>query len=235
MIRNLPRHYCIAITFALFLGLRAVAQQPATQPATQPAPAAAPVLPPAGATMLFNGKDITGFRVFLEDKAVDPKSVWSVKDGVLAFNTKSRGYLVTEKTYSNYHLHVEWRWPADAVRNSNSGVLVHQFGDDMIWPKSFECQLQNNNAGQVVGMDLDIPAAPVISNRKRAPRLTDPSEKPLGQWNYYDIHAKGNTIEVFVNGVKQNAVKDLPISAGAISLQMEGFPIEFRNVWMKSE
>ena len=43
----------------------------------------------------------------------------------------------------------------------------------------------------------------------------------------------GNIIEVFVNGVKQNRVDKLPVSAGTIALQMEGYPIEFRNVWLE--
>ncbi|HKB57695.1 MAG TPA: family 16 glycoside hydrolase [Lacunisphaera sp.] len=44
----------------------------------------------------------------------------------------------------------------------------------------------------------------------------------------------GDTIEVFVNGVRQNQVGKLPVSAGNIALQMEGFPIEFRNVWLEA-
>lgn len=189
--------------------------------------------PAANRVTLFNGKDITGWRVWLENNATPEKPVWSVTDGVLKFDTTLRGYLITEKDYSNYHLHVEWRWPPGAVARSNSGVLVHTQPPDYIWTKSFEVQLQTNNAGQVVGMDLDIPDAPMQQNRKRAPRLASPSDKPIGEWNTAEIHCKGNTIEVFVNGVKQNYVDKLPISEGKIALQMEGFPIEFRNVWLE--
>jgi hypothetical protein len=142
--------------------------------------------------------------------------------------------LKTEKAFSNYHLHVEWRWPKDAAANSNSGVLVHLHGEDAVWPKCFECQLKTGNAGQVVGMGLDIPDAPMLANRKRAPRLADPSEKPLGEWNTYEIYCRGDTIEVFINGVRQNRVDKLPASTGVIALQMEGFPIDFRNVWLEA-
>lgn len=188
---------------------------------------------PSNRVALLNGKDITGWRVWLENDAKPEKPVWTVTDGVLKFDTTLRGYIITEKDYSNYHLHVEWRWPPGAVARSNSGVLVHTHGPDYIWTKSFEAQLQNNNAGQVVGMDVDIPDAPVQQNRKRAPRLTAPSEKPIGEWNSADIHAKDNTIEVFINGTKQNYVDKLPVKEGKICLQMEGFPIEFRNVWLE--
>lgn len=189
--------------------------------------------PAANRVTLFNGKDINGWKIWLENDAKPEKPVWSITEGVLKFDTTLRGYMATEKVYSNYHLHVEWRWPANAVARSNSGVMLHTHGPDMIWAKSFECQLQNNNAGQVVGFDLDIPDAPMLQNRKRAPRLASPSEKPLGEWNTYEIHAKGNTIECFVNGVRQNYVDKLPISEGKIALQMEDFPIEFRNVWLE--
>jgi hypothetical protein len=33
--------------------------------------------------------------------------------------------------------------------------------------------------------------------------------------------------------VRQNRVVSLPQGAGHIALQMEGFPIEFRNVWLE--
>ena len=196
---------------------------------------------PAGAataakrTTLWHGRDLSGWSLFVDpDANVDPKSVWSAKDGVLRFHSTAKGYIKTERSFSNYHLHVEWRWPKDAAVNSNSGVLVHLHGPDAIWPLSFEAQLKNQNAGQVVGMGLDIPDAPVLVNRKRAPRLAEPSEKPLGEWNTYEIYCRGDVIEVFINGVKQNRVDKLPASAGAIALQMEGFPVEFRNVWLES-
>ena len=182
---------------------------------------------------LWNGRDLTGWTTFLGDASVDPRGVWQAKEGVLRLDTKASGYLKTEKPYANYHLHVEWRWPKDLAANSNSGVMLHVHGPDAVWPLSFEAQLKNGNAGQVVGMGLDIPDAPVLANRKRAPRLAEPSEKPPGEWNAYEIYCRGDTIEVWVNGVKQNRVDKLPVSAGAIALQMEGFPIEFRNVWLE--
>jgi len=196
---------------------------------------------PAHRIILWNGHDLSGWKIFLGDASVDPKSVWRATNGVLRFDTKASGYAKTEKSFSNYHLHVEWRWPAlstaegpkAAAANSNSGVLLHVHGPDAVWPLCFECQLKTGNAGQVVGMGLDIPDAPVQNNRKRAPRLADPSEKPLGEWNTYEIYCRADTIEVFVNGVRQNHVAKLPVTSGAIALQLEGFPIEFRNVWLE--
>jgi hypothetical protein len=190
---------------------------------------------PPKRTTLWNGRDLAGWTLFLDDKTIDPKSVWSAKGGgVLRFDTKTKGYIRSTRTFSDFRLHVEWRWPKDAVVNSNSGVMVHVHGPDTIWPLSFEAQLKNQNAGQIVGMGLDIPDAPVLADRKRAPRLAEPSEKPLGEWNVYEIYCRADVIEVFINGVKQNRVDKLPAKAGAIALQMEGFPVEFRNVWLEA-
>ncbi len=212
---------------------------PRQGPADKPwAPGGAPPATGNGAAAthvtLWNGRDLTGWNLFINDPKVDPTGVWSATAGVLHFETKASGYLKTEKTFSNYHLHVEWRWPQDAPANTNSGVLVHVHGPDAIWPLCFECQLKTGNAGQVVGMGLDIPAAPLLNQRKRAPKLAASSEKPLGEWNTYEIFCRGDAIECFVNGVRQNSVEKLPVAAGAIALQLEGFPIEFRHVWLET-
>jgi hypothetical protein len=185
-----------------------------------------------GRVALFNGRDLGGWRLFLADNKSEPTAA-TVADGVIHLVSKTSGYLVTAKTFSNYHVHVEWRWPKDAAANANSGVLVHLSGPDAVWPLCFECQLKTGNAGQVVGMGLDIPAAPMDNKRKRAPKLAASSEKPLGEWNTYEIFCRGDTIEVFINGTRQNFVEKLPVSAGGIALQLEGFPIDFRNVWLE--
>lgn len=187
---------------------------------------------PANAIVLFTGRNLNGWRLFLAEGKKDPSAATVTGEGTIHFDSKLNGYLATEHTFGNYRLHLEWRWPKDAAANSNSGIMLHVHGGDTIWPACFEAQLKTGNAGQVVGMGLDIPAAPTISNRKRAPRLADPSEKPLGEWNTYDISCRFDTIEVFVNGVRQNYVEKLPVAAGNIALQLEGYPIEFRNVWL---
>ncbi len=182
--------------------------------------------------VLFNGRDLTGWRLFLAENKSEPAAA-TVSDGIIHLASKTSGYLITEKTFSNYHLHAEWRWPKDAAANTNSGVLVHLHGPDTVWPLCFECQMKTSNAGQVVGMGLDIPAAPMDNKRKRAPKFAASSEKPFGEWNTYEIFCRGDTIEAFVNGVRQNFVEKLPVSAGGIGLQLEGFPVDFRNVWLE--
>src|SRR5207244_10333016 len=79
-----------------------------------------------GVIKLFNGKDLSGWTIFLDPKKkADPKDVWSVKDGVIVCQGMPFGYILTDKEYDDYVLKVEWRW-GENVHNKtgvrNSGV-----------------------------------------------------------------------------------------------------------------
>jgi len=186
------------------------------------------------ATDLFNGTDFTGWKLVSSDENVDVNDVWSVKDGVVHCTGVPNGYMMTEQSYSDYKLHVEWRWTDEAT---NSGVLLH-CGDELdgiFWPNCFECQLKSGNAGDFVligpgKVTVDDstyinPERFIIVGKKH-----DSNEKPIGEWNTYDIEARGTTVACFVNGMMQNNGVDLAASSGPIALQSEGSPIEFRNI-----
>jgi hypothetical protein len=184
--------------------------------------------------MLWNGKDLTGFKPFTDDKNVDPATTWSVADGMIRCTGKPNGYMRTEVAYANYLLHVEWRWPE---QGGNSGVLIHMSGPDNVWPKSLECQLHSGNAGDfwvIGGIETSehVKAGQRVNGR-RTIKLKDSSEKPIGQWNTYDIICKDDWIVVFVNGVLQNVATKCSATSGRICLQSEGTPVQFRNIYIE--
>jgi hypothetical protein len=183
--------------------------------------------PARGTISIFNGKDLSGWAFFLKDPNVDPASVFSVKDGVIHISGNPFGYMRTTKTYSDYALHVEWRWPSEAT---NSGVFVHGQEPDAIWLKCIECQLMAGSAGDFVcmsGADMDERTDKTsVIVRKKAPS----SEKAVGEWNSMDVVCSGNTIQVTVNGVLQNKGTNVSLNQGSICLQSEGKDIEFRNL-----
>lgn len=186
---------------------------------------------------LWNGKDFTGWTRFLGERGADPDKTWNIVNGVIHCAGKPAGYIRTDADYENYILHVEWRW-AGGVWGGNSGVLVHMSLPDMVWPKSIECQLAAGNAGDfwvIGGADFDEHRRNEggRADGRRFRKLADSTEKPRGQWNEYDIVCKGNTIEAFVNGVKQNAATNTSVSKGKICLQSEGERIEFRNIYLR--
>lgn len=184
--------------------------------------------------MLWNGKDLTGWKLFVGDPEHDVTKTWSVGEGVIRCEGKPSGYMRTEKDYANYLLHVEWRWPE---KGGNSGVLLHMVGPDKVWPKSLECQLYSENAGDFWVIDgIETAEHAKASNRvkgRRTIKLKDSSEKPIGQWNAYDIICKDDWLLVLVNGVLQNVATKCSVNSGKICLQSEGTPIEFRNVCLE--
>jgi hypothetical protein len=178
---------------------------------------------------LFNGKDLSNWVFFLKDNKVDPVTVFSAENGMIHITGNPFGYMRTKSTYSNYRLHVEWRWPLEAT---NSGVFVHCQTPDAIWIKCIECQLQAGNAGDFVCMNgADMDERTDKSNavvRKKGPS----SEKTVGEWNIMEVVCSGNTVEVYVNGILQNKGTNTSVNSGSISLQSEGKDIEFRNVYL---
>jgi len=175
---------------------------------------------------LFNGKNLSNWVFHLKDPAVDPSSVFTVRDGVVHIKGDPFGYMRTKDVYSEYTLHVEWRYPGEA---SNSGVFIHAQLPDTIWLKCFECQLKSGNAGDFVCMN-GAKMNEMKNNSRVVAKMGASSEKPVGEWNSMEVICKSNTIEVIVNGTLQNKATGISDTKGHICLQSEGKDIEFRNV-----
>ena len=178
---------------------------------------------------LFNGKDLSNWVFHLKDPAVDPATVFTVKNGVINISGNPFGYMRTKESYADYKLHVEWRWPAEAI---NSGVFLHGQQPDTIWLKCIECQLKAGSAGDFVCMN----GADMSERTNKASRVINKmaasSEKTTGEWNILEVTCSANTIEVLVNGVLQNKGTNVTVSKGSICLQSEGGAVEFRNVYL---
>jgi hypothetical protein len=181
--------------------------------------------------ILFNGKDLNNWVFKLKDPSVDPATVFTLKNGVVHISGNPFGYMRTKESYSDYKLHVEWRWPAEAT---NSGVFVHAQKPDTIWLKCVECQLQAGNAGDFVCMNGADMSERTDKSKPFIKKLSASSEKPTGEWNTMEVICEGNSIEVTVNGVLQNKGTNVNLSEGSICLQSEGRDIEFRNVYLNT-
>ena len=179
--------------------------------------------------LLFNGKDLSNWLFQLKDPSIDPSRVFTVQNGVIHISGNPFGYMRTKKIYSDYRLHVEWRWPSEAT---NSGVFVHGQQPDTIWLKCVECQLKAGSAGDFVCMNGADMNERTDKSKISVKKMTDSSEKPTGEWNTMEVECKANTIEVFVNGVLQNKGTNVNVTKGHICLQSEGKDIEFRNVFL---
>lgn len=219
---------------------------------------------------LFNGKDLSGWtldtpardslpkgrEVELKDGilTIDTRTVnwWEanppsfiVRDGLLVSMGMPRGHLITEKSFSNYKLLIEYRFSRNP---GNCGALVHASTPRRLYdmfPQSIEVQMQHENAGDFwcIGEDIEVPDMEARRPRKddqefggdagdarRIINLTDGAEKPLGQWNAMEIECRGDEIIVHVNGTLVNHGFNSTATSGKIALQAEGTEVEFRKV-----
>jgi hypothetical protein len=183
---------------------------------------------------LFNGKNLKGWTVYVNDPKIKPEAYFYAKDGVIETPGVPAGYLRTTKEYENYRLHVEWRYPE---KPTNSGILLHTTGPDKIWVTHYQAQLKHENAGDFivhgVGEKATIRDSVYVSTetvKPVVPKSHPSNEKPAGEWNSFDITCKGNTVEIKVNGLLQNTATSCSLTKGAIGLQAEGSKIQFRNI-----
>ncbi len=186
---------------------------------------------------LFNGKDLNGWTIWVSDPTIKPEKFFYVNNGTIETVGVPMGYLRTKKEYSDYHLHVEWCYPEKAT---NSGVFVHTNGPDKQWPQHYQCQLKTECAGDfivnAVGEKATAGDSIYVGTEKVKPiavKLHPSNEKKVGEWNTYDIVCKGNTVEISVNGLHQNSIKNCSMTKGSIGLQAEGSRIQFRNLWIE--
>jgi hypothetical protein len=180
--------------------------------------------------VLFNGKDLNNWVFKLKDPSVDPATVFTIKNGIIQISGNPFGYMRTKDTYSDYKLHVEWRWPVEA---SNSGVFVHAQQPDTIWLKCVECQLKAGNAGDFVCMNGADMTERTDKSKPFVNKMASSTEKATGEWNTMEVICSGNTIEVWVNEVRQNKGTNVNLSKGSICLQSEGKDVEFRNIYLE--
>ncbi len=194
---------------------------------------------------LFNGKDLTGWHSDVpgKDKNPDTADSFIVRDGLLVSLGNPRGHLITDASYADYRLDIEYRF---AGKPGNCGVLVHASTPRALYkmfPQSIEVQMQHLDAGDFWCIEEDItvpnmeerrgPKAEWSINAKKGRRiknLTDGSEKPLGEWNTMRIECLKDKIRVWVNGTLVNDGYHCTASKGQIALQAEGSEVEFKNL-----
>ena len=80
---------------------------------------------------------------------------------------------------------------------------------------------------------LSIAALTVTALFAAAAGASERRNKPIGQWNTYDIICKDDWIVVMVSDILQNVATKCFDKSGRICLQSEGTPIEYRNIYIE--
>lgn len=187
--------------------------------------------PVEGFVSIFNGRDLTGWKVNQGGKM----SVWGAQDGILYVDGRGGGWLLSEKDYGDFEIRLEYKMPV----HGNSGVALRsptkgnpaydgmeiQLIDDKGWEKL--------EPWQHTGSIYDVVAP------------SSQPGKPAGQWNKIRIVAKGKYVLVEVNDVKiveANLDKykekyathpGLKRENGKVGLQSHDGRVEFRNIFIK--
>jgi hypothetical protein len=194
---------------------------------------------------LFNGQDLAGWHADVPEADQNPDAAPSfvAENGMLVSKGKPGGHLITDASFRDYRLVVEYRWPAEP---GNCGVLVHASTPRRLYgmfPQSIECQLHHGNAGDFwcIGEDIAVPDMEArrgpkenwgVDGKKarRIQNLTDDSEHPVGEWNTMVIECRGKAIDIWVNDDHVNHGVDCTADHGQIAIQAEGVPCEFRKL-----
>jgi hypothetical protein len=196
----------------------------------------------AGFVQLFNGRDLSGWKVPAGDNGH-----WKVVDGVIDYDAESEAAgdksLYTERTFGNYVLRVDWRIKATpyvnpsvpiikpdgthkkdadgreirtSVPDSDSGIYMRGSSKAQVniwcWPVG---------SGEVYGyrMDKEMPAA--VRAGVTPKRLAD---RDIGAWNTFEITMQGDRLTVVLNGEEVITKAQLPglPARGPIALQHHG-------------
>jgi hypothetical protein len=162
---------------------------------------------------LFDGKSLSGWH------ASSNNNQWVAENGILS-NKKSGANLITDQSFEDFKLHVEFRYPAE----SNSGVYLRGRYEVQV----IDCygkEPQKDLLGAVYG-------------------FIKPSEnlaKKPGEWQSYDITLIGRRVSIVVNGIQVVCDAEIPgITGGALDsnegapgpfmLQGDHGAVEYRNI-----
>jgi hypothetical protein len=111
---------------------------------------------------LFNGTNLDGWHIVLRgSRSDDTNHLVQIEKGTIhmykdapAESAQPAGYIVTDKEYSNYHLRLEYKWGEKRFQprlktRPDAGIMYHVVGKEGVWPRSVECQIQQNDVGDI--------------------------------------------------------------------------------------
>lgn len=187
-------------------------------------------LKPLASKPLFNGRDLTGWRV-----VPGGVSEFKVKDGMIHV-VNGRGYLETVEQWADFALQAEARTNGEHL---NSGIFFRALaGTEKNPADGYECQIRNEWEGDDRTKPVDFGTGAIY--RRIATRRVVPNDK---EWFTLTLVARGPQISVWVNGYQTtdwidnrkphaNPRNGLRTEAGHFSLQGHDptTNLDFRNL-----
>lgn len=177
-------------------------------------------------TPLFNGKDLSGWTAAGKEK-------WFVAEGAIVGEavTDKYGYLVTEKTYRDFHIRLKFK--CDAAGNSGLFFRSRITGEGKWGPDIEGLQVEIDPSRDTAGIYES-------AGREWLARSTPESLKILEpyDWNTLEVIAKGSHLTTRLNGRQMVDYKDPSprFHEGVIGLQLHtggGMRIRFKDIEIK--
>lgn len=242
---------------ALILGLLVATPCPAAEKPTDNTP-------PPGFVALFNGSDLAGWKIPDGDNGH-----WKVIHGLIDYDAESESKgeksLWTEKEYGDFVLQVDWRIKEAPFINKNipyilpdgthakdihgkklrlplpdadSGVFLRGDGfyqaNIWCWPIG---------SGEIFSIRTDPKSPPAL---KAAATPITQADKPVGEWNHFEITVQCKTVTIALNGKTVISGATLPSipARGRLAFQHHGSKkdgvwvgppslVQFKNVYIK--
>lgn len=169
---------------------------------------------------LFNGKDLTGWKVYGTEK-------WFVEKGDLICESgpdKQYGYLATDAEFKDFEITLEFKQES----NGNSGVFFHSSieGTKITGWQAEVAPLNRSTGG-------------IYESYGRGWLIKPEAEKEKflkeGEWNKMTVRVKGGNVTTWLNGQEMITLEDEKIgsSKGKIALQIHdggGVRVRWRNI-----
>lgn len=206
-------------------------------PVVTPGPVTGMVAPPSDAVVLFDGTSGKGWK-----GRAGGEFAWKVADGAMMASAGA-GDVVTEKTFGDAQIHVEFMTPTVAGAGQdkgNSGVYIHGRYEVQVLDSYGSETYPDGQCGAVYGQYVP------LANACRKP----------GEWQTYDIvfHAakfdgagartaparltvihNGVLIQdnVELKGPTGGAIGKEEVATGPVLLQEHGHEVRYRNIWYR--
>lgn len=168
----------------------------------------------AGWTTLFDGSNLNSFNRLGDAN-------WRIDDGLVIADLagKDSSFLVTKESYGDFQIRAEFWVDADA----NSGIFIRAQNPAKIGAdSSYEVNIYDKRPDPSYG------TGGIPNFAKTLVPL-----KAGGQWNVYEITARGSHIVVVLNGVKTVDLQDSKFAKGPFALQYAGGVVKFRKVQVR--
>lgn len=184
------------------------------------------------------GEQIQWFQVNTKE------DTWKVKGEELICSGYPIGIVRSEKKYTNFLMHVEWK---HMEAGGNSGTFVWSDANankENRLPNGVEVQMLeldwvnlNTRDGKkppvayVHGELFGVGGVEIIPDNPRGTRSKSIENrcKRKGEWNTYEVVCVDGTIKLSVNGKFVNGISKSSKKSGYICLESEGAEIHFRN------